>query len=101
MSSCQEREGAQKTFYYYRPYLINKKDNKGGGVKNCQFWDDIVYGWPLSGGIPVIMKETPYPNCLSTQASTLPMLFFLKEWQSHEVKMNWVLHTVMMREYDF
>ena len=27
----------------------------------------IVNVWPLSGGIPVIMKETPYPNwhCLS------------------------------------
>ena len=22
----------------------------------------IVNVWPLSGGIPVIMKETPYPN---------------------------------------
>ena len=36
---------APKTIYYID--LNFKKDDKGGGGKNCHFWDNIVYGRPL------------------------------------------------------
>ena len=33
-------------YYMPRPHLV-KKMTRGGGVKNCQFWDDVVCECPL------------------------------------------------------
>ena len=42
-------EGRPKDNLLHRPYLI-KKENKVG-IKKFQFWDDMVYGWPLTKDI--------------------------------------------------
>ena len=38
--------GSPKDDLLHRPLLI-KKTTMGEELKNCQFWDDIVYGRPL------------------------------------------------------
>ena len=39
--------GSPKDDLLHRPYLIKKTTRGVEGVKNRQFWDDIVYGWSL------------------------------------------------------
>ena len=44
MSSQGGRGGGGKNCQFY---LVKRQLRGGEGVKNQQFWDDIVYEWPL------------------------------------------------------
>ena len=43
MSSQGGRGGGKNCQFY----LVERQLRGGEGVKNCRFWDNIVYGWPL------------------------------------------------------
>ena len=60
--------GSSKDDLLHRHYLI-KKTTRVGGIKNCRFWDDIVYGRPLvwnstgarfGENIKLVSKETNF-----------------------------------------
>ena len=63
---------AIKTIYNINKSLLKTKDNKGEeGVKNFQFWDNIVYGQPLRGFLVLLSSKErlSYPRlCLGKYA---------------------------------
>ena len=43
-------------------FIPDKTTKRGGGVKNCQFWDDIVYGRPPNG-MAIMLVKNPSVYC--------------------------------------
>ena len=63
--------------------LLNKKVNKGEGVKNHRFWDDIVYGWPL-----MCRGAAEWHSLWPPQCSRFDEGFFCYEKFSHHDEFN-------------
>ena len=63
---CVKRGGGRVKYCQF--YLVKSRLREGEGVKNCWFWDDIVYGRPLSRVLTTILSSHILYICLQCLA---------------------------------